>query len=310
MVHVAVTTYFWGPRHQDRLLRDCLGPLAAAMRREGMADRFWFDRYDTRGPHVVAVLTTDGPAAAVSDRIRSRLEPYLLAHPSDTVLRPEELAARHAETGGHVHFTADAQPGFGENNSCAVFAHDPRGYPFRTGEGLRCANELWQILDRQAFWVIEELAAHPGGTPFAAALRWAAAFDREITAAAPDVAGYWHYHAGTLLPAMREHPEEATERMATTSPSVIGARNLEVFSAVWSRADADWSRRADLRRLAEIAFGEPGWPAARRLALLREVFHFTFKQLGVPVSQHIPAVLFAWHRHLQAARMRDAAEAR
>jgi hypothetical protein len=305
MKHTGCNVYFWGEREQDRLLVECLGPAAEELRGQGLADRFWYDRFDARGPHVFALFSgPDEAAPETGRRLAARLDAYLAERPSAVVLE-EELAARHAETRGKELCSADALPGLAGNNSYVLFEQPANGYPFAFAAGLENADEIWCLLDDLARAAVRQVASQPGTVPTGAAVRWIAGLDRELHRAG--LAGeYWRYHMTTLLLGMEERLATSEEEVLDSVPRSLGNRNWEAFSRIWAEAPDRPLPWPHLPRLVDLALAESGRPLRRRIALLREAVHCFLKQLGLPVSRHIPLVLFAWHR---AARPLEAVPA-
>ena len=319
LVDLGMAVYAWGWDDQDRLLAECLGPLARELRQAGLAERFWCDRYDARGPHLFCLLSV--PAAAreeVAGRVSSRLDRHLARHPSTTALAAGELETRHRECRGRVQCEADAYPGFAANNSYHLFVHAPRGYPLALGHGLAEEGELWRLLTDSTLWAIEQL----GRQPRTAAAGWVAAVDRELCAAAvapsparsrspalspspeaassSSAAAYWRYHATTLILGLAERLETEEEQVLGSLPGAVGERNRDAFARLWAAADGPEPRGwPELRRLVAL-LRRADLAEARRFAIQREIDHFTLKQLGLPVALHVPLVLFAWQRHLAA----------
>ncbi len=299
-MNLGLVAYVWGALHQDRLLLECLAPAVAEWRAQGLASRFWFDRYDARGPHLFAVLTLpDAGAPAVASRLAARLGEHLAAHPSSQVLTPEQLASRHRQTRGRAQCAADELPGFAANNSFEIFPHPPQGYPFRLSAGLPGADVLWDLVADLTLWTIGRLAGRPGSPATATGLRWIASVARELRLAGARPADYLRHHAATLVPALSEGvgPEEETSALAGLAAGV-GSANPALAEA-WAEVAATGPVWPGLPRLIRLvlrggqgggAEGPPAW------ALLREIDHAVLKQLGLPVALHIPLALYAWRR--------------
>lgn len=295
--NLGLAAYVWGALHQDRLLVECLAPAVGELRRQGLAHRFWFDRFDARGPHVFAVLTLPREAAPeAGDRLADRLREHLAAHPSSVALTEDQLAHRHRQVRGKRQCELDGRPGFAANNTFEIFEHPPRGYPFSLGASLSGAaeDELWRLLADLSLWSIGRLAAQPGKAAMAPALLWAASMDRELHRAGVRPADSWRHHARTLVPDLfdRLAPEETDAALAELSADV-GTKN-PAFGRAWQEVAATgsvWQGIPDLLRLLGVA---PALPQDWRL--LREINHTLLKQLGVPVALHLPLVLYAWRR--------------
>lgn len=294
-VHLGLVAYVWGPLFQDRLLLECLAPAVAELRRDGLARRFWMDRYDARGPHIFAVLTVPREVAPeVSSWLAERLSEHLAAHPSTANLTTEQLARRHQETRQRRLCEAHGRPGFAANNSFEIFEHPPSGYPFSLSTGLDGEEELWDLVTDLTLWTIGLLADRPGSPAMAVARRWVASVDRELRLAGAQPSDYWRHHVRTLLPDLFEGlgPEETsaalTELVAgvrTTSPALLRAwQETAETGPVWPR----------LPELIRLLGSRPALPAP--WTLLREIDHALLKQLGLPVILHTPLVLYAWQR--------------
>jgi hypothetical protein len=294
-VHLGLVAYVWGPLYQDRLLLECLAPAVAELRRDGLARRFWTDRYDARGPHIFAVLTLPREVAPeVSGRLAERLGEFLAAHPSTITLTTEQLARRHQETRQRRLCEAHARPGFADNNSFEIFEHPPRGYPFSLSTGLEGEEELWDLVADLTLWTIGRLADRPGSPAMTAARRWVASVDRELRLAGARPSDYWRHHVQTLLPDLFEGmgPEETSAALTelasgvgTTSPSLLQAwQETAETGPVWPR----------LPELIRLLGSSPPLPSP--WTLLREIDHGLLKQLGLPVILHTPLVLYAWQR--------------
>jgi hypothetical protein len=293
---VGCNIYFWGAAEQNRLLIECLGPSVAALRREGLARSFWFDRFDARSPHLLALITALPEAIdEVSRRLSAQVGDYLAARPSTDALSTEEIATRHAQTRGKALCSADTLPDLADNNSYLVFEQPSHGYPFFIGAGLREEEELWRLLDDLAFWAIDQLTAAPTAVPLGVAVRWIAGLDREVRRLGV-AAGYWRHYATTLVVGLAERLAAGERDVIDSLPRVVGQKNLATFSRVWSEAESRPHPWPHLQRLVEIAFAGDEPAPVRGAATLREAMHCFLKQLGVPVSLHVPLVLFAWYQ--------------
>ncbi len=297
MTSLALNVYHWGEAQQSRLLAECLGPAARALRGAGLVRRCWFLRFDVRGPHVLAVFAgPDGGREEVAARLAARVEAYLAAHPSRTVLSPDELEVRHAACRGTL-CALDAEPGIAPNDSYGIVDHPRDGYPFRLGAGARDEDALWEELAEAALWAVDRLRA---GGETAAAIRWIADVDRALQSAGADAAGYWRHYAATLLPPLARRLEAGDEEAVVAGlPRVVGERNGALFAAAWEAAAQGpaWPR---LPRLVELAAADDGRPLLRRWMLLREVNHGILSQLNQFVQVRIPLALYAWLRSAPA----------
>ena len=300
MTHLGLNVYFWGFREQDRLLVECLGPLAERLRGQGRLDWLWFDRFDARGPHVFALFTVpQAEAEGAARQIRESVAEYLGRFPSLKSPAREDLEKWHAECRGKAQSPADREPEIADNNTWLLFEQDPHDYPLWLPRGLPDPAALWEVVDALAQWSIEQLARSQGTTPIGPAARWAAELDRALRTSGVG-AEFWRHHATTLLLPLKERLETDEAEVLSTLPAWIGEKNQAAFSRVWEKvADGAPDITPGANRIAEIAVSLPGEARSR---LLRETAHWVFKQLGLPVLLHIPLVLFAWSRNLDPAQ--------
>src|SRR4051812_6556856 len=95
-IHLGANVYHHGWQHQNRLLADCVQPLLKEIDAQGIPLRFWFDRFDTRGPHVFSLLTVPEPRASEVRHLLSRtLDAYLAEHSTAGALDLEQVEAFH-----------------------------------------------------------------------------------------------------------------------------------------------------------------------------------------------------------------------
>jgi hypothetical protein len=276
---LGLIVYRWGRHSQDRLLVECLGPLAAELWGTEQVDRFWFDRYDARGPHLFAVF---GAPRDNLDRLTGRLggalDRYLAENPSPETLTPERLERLHLQTRGRRQCEVDGRPGFGANDSWEIFAHPPRGYPFGLAEPDE--DQVWRLAAELALRTIERIECRTEPPGLAEAVRWTAAVDRALRAAGADPAAYWRHHASTLV-------DSDDGSLLDELPDALEPRHLENLGHLWEEAKRAGDSWPELPRLVRAAVGGKGW------TLLRELDHAALKQQGIPVALHLPAVLFA-----------------
>ncbi|HEX6039514.1 lantibiotic dehydratase C-terminal domain-containing protein [Longimicrobium sp.] len=290
MEHLACNVYQWGRPSADRLLAECLAPEVLALRREGLARSFWFQRFDARGPHLfVLVAAPAGQGGALRTRLDARLAAWLARHPCPERLPDDVLAARHAQCRGKQLSALDAEPGFALNNTVAWAAHPAHGYPLWLTAGVAEEEALWDLLSGLAAWT----AAGTGS-----AVRWVADVDAALRRAHPEAGGAWPHHASTLLMDLEERMARDAAVVLDALPRVIGAGNAARFGSVWDAAERGPSAWAPLPELLRIILADDGRSPDARLRLLREVNHGVLGQLGQPVAAHVPLVLFAWTRWL------------
>lgn len=288
--------YYWGMEAQNRLLVEGLGPGLEELRASGALRRFWFDRYDARGPHLFVLLL---PHSDAEDEVRRalghRLDTYLADHPSTEELTREALEQRHAECRGAVQGEADALPGLADNNTYLLRPHPSEGYPFHLSQHLPGHEEIWDLAGDLSRWVIGRLDAQPY-RPVPEAIRFALALDRQLERAGADPWAYWQYHASSLLPGLAARLRAGDPGLLDRLPELLGDSNLELFSRLWQRFERDPIPWQPLPSLLELTLApEPGSTAGSGISwrLQREIDHALFKGLGLPVAQHIPLALFA-----------------
>jgi len=295
-VTLGANIYHHGARQQNRLLAECIAPLLAEIRRPGIPVRFWFDRFDARGPHLFTLFTVPAASGPPIQALLARaFEEYLSRQPSREALSSEKLEEYHAGCQGKALCQADTHLGIAANNSFCLFEQPADGYPFFLTRGLRDAEEIWQLRDALAVSVVDTLSTAAAGTA-GVALEWVAQVDRALTALAADPGDYWHYHAGTLFFGIERLAAEPPEVFLASLARRVGAKNRETFSRVW-RETALRPLPPAVHRLVAIVRGPPGGTPRERWAVLRDVVHTTLKQFGIPVPLHLPVVLFALLTH-------------
>lgn len=301
--HLGVTVYLWQWREQNDFLVRCLAPVWETLDEAGLLERVWFDRYDARGPHLFCVLTP--VEGADPDRlarvVEPRLQAYLEENPASAELSREELEKRHAECRGRSQSEVDRREGFGEPGTFELCRHPDDGYPFPIERLIPAPRRegLWRLVDGLSRWTVERIAAREGRTPVGAGLWLIASVDRQLRDLHGDSAPYWRHHAGSLLSrletALQEEPRQAREEIE----GLVKDETRTVLDGLWQRVERGetlWPRH---RQLVEtITCGGEDPASRRRWRALREVDHFTLKQLGLVVRMHIPPVLYALLRAL------------
>jgi hypothetical protein len=293
-----MAVYRWGWRFQDHFLKVWLEPTVAELKRERVIRAFWFDRFDTRGPHLSVVLTlADASFSEAAERVLPSLMQYLAAFPSTDPLSQDEVADLHEACRGKMQSEADRLPGLAENDTFLTYEHPSWDFPFSLSQGLSDEEELWTLVDDLSERSIAELATDRP-TPARAAVRFVAAADLALQSAGLDAADYWRYHASTLLLPLKQRLVAEEERVLADLPTWIGEGNRKRFEPIFDEiatADEVWPH---LSRLVEIASSRDDSQPGGRWALLREIHHSTLKQLGLGVALHIPLILSAWNRSL------------
>lgn len=296
MKHLVLNVYQGGREDQDRLLAACLGPAVEELRAHGLAPRFWFQRFDARGPHVFVLLgVPDDAVAEVRTRLEERLDAYLAAHPPTEAIGPDEVERRHADCRGKQLCALDAEPGMALPGSYRL-AEDPAvPDPLRRTAGLADSERRWRLLGDLALWSIGQLRA---GTGSRAAVLWAASADRALRETGEPAAEYWEHHACTLLLGLDERLRTDPESVHARLPGLVGERNADVFARAWERVAAEGAAWPPAGELAALLRAEAAAGPGERWRLLRELNHSVLLQLGQPVRLHLPLVLYAWLRNL------------
>jgi hypothetical protein len=300
--YVGANVYCWDQEAQNRLLVDCARPFVEELRRELGFTRFWFDRFDARGPHVVLLLTVPpGEDLLAAERLGSRLSAFLSTQARHGTTSLEEVEKRHLSCKGLTLCEIDGEPGLAAENSYRLFTHSAWGYPFRLTRGLpeETAWEAWGLLDELTSWTVSRLAAGPSGSTVRMAVRWLAAFEGLLREMHPQPEQYWRFHASTLLFGLPKQLEEDEARVRESLRSAISPRNEQAFSAIWEEEGASGPCWPELRELLRHVLAEADPPAPSPWRLPREIVHWTLKQLCLYVAAEIPLVLYAWRRNLR-----------
>lgn len=296
--HLALVAYCWGMNEQSQMLASCLAPAVADLRKQGL-QRFWFDRFDARGPHLFALFTVPSERfEATRESVEERLAAYLEDHPSRTELSPDELAARHRDCRGKALCEIDAEEGFAPNNTIRFCEQPGDRYPFSLGRGLADPDRLWDLLDGSTAWVVDRLSSQPAAAPTGAAAGWLAALFHALPRSFAEPHEYWRHHAASVIPRLEAFSDDAEAIRRLTQ--ALGESNEAALGAVWERARTEPPPWQSLPELVELVASarDPGGAGPREL--LREIVHVTLKQLGVPIKLQRPMLLFGWRESLKA----------
>lgn len=289
----ALNVYFWDFAEQNRLLTECVGPAVHALLGAGALEHFWFDRFDTRGPHVVLLMDAAPEREdEVRDVLGAAVDAYLARAPSTRVLQPEELERRHAQCRGKHLCSLDRVAGVEPNNSRRWVDVPDDALVLRCPPGMD-ARAARALLTDQALWSIDQLRA--GGTT-AAAVRWAAGLTATLERAGLDAAAVWRTYASTLLPRFRSAILAEDAEMIDALPRLIGPANAAVFDRIWDPARQAGAVWAGMDDLARAVAAEP--VADERARFVRRMTHIVLAQLDQFVRFRIPLSLYAWHRTL------------
>jgi hypothetical protein len=288
----ALNVYFWDFAEQNRLLAECVRPAVHALLDQGALEHFWFDRFDTRGPHLVLLLDAAADREGeVRDGLQGALDAYLARAPSTRVLEPEELELRHAQCRGKHLCSLDLLPGVEPNNSYSWVDVPRDALVLRPTPGMD-APVVKALLTDQALWSVDQLRA--GGTT-AAAVRWAAGLTSALERTGLDAAAVWRFYASTLIPRFRDAITAEDPSVIEGLPRLIGPGNVAVFDRLWDPA-RDAGPAAGLDALARAVAMESS--VDERTLFVRRFTHIVLAQLDQFVRFRIPLALYAWHRTL------------
>jgi len=295
--HLALNVYRWGEDAQDRVVARCVGPAVRALVDAGAVRRFWFTRFDARGPHVA--LFVGAPAdraeeagAALSDAIGRGMA----ADPCTAVIAPEELEKRHDACRGAELSSIDAEPGFAPGDSLRIAPHPADGFLLRETATVADAaqDELWELMTELALWSAGRLGAQDAA---GAAAHWIAAVDGALHRAGAPAEGWWRWYATTLMVGLADRIRDGGDDFAAAIPALLGERNLAAMERVWAEADRSPRRWEGVGRLIELVAADDGRRTElQRFRLFRLLNHSVLAQLARPVRLRTPLALFAWHR--------------
>jgi hypothetical protein len=288
--------YMWGKTAQNRFLVESLAPTVRQLSAEQLIHRFWFDRFDARGPHVCFLLAIpDERVEGVRALLTDRLQAFLGQQPSEDV-SPDEIRKNHDQTRGKVLCPPDAWPGIAEKDSFLLFDQPSSGYPFQLAADLMRADEFWSLITDLSLWTIDQVKAErTPGDMATTGVRWAATLDGALRRAGI-ARDYWRHHATTLIIGLEERLAASEIEVLDSIGGAVGTRNRKTFTRIWEEMESVGALWPHARELVEVSLSSD--QPQRRFVALREAVHCTWKQLGLPTWQHIPLVLFAWDRTL------------
>jgi hypothetical protein len=301
--YLGVNVYCWSQPEQNFLLVECLEPAVRELCSDFGRTRFWFDRFDARGPHIVTLFTLPpGATGEAEARLRPRLETFLAAHPPSGTVSIEEAEQRHRSCRGAFLSYLDRGPDLVQQGVYTFFEHSPHSYPYLLTRGLRpeLEDSVWDLLHELSLWTILQLATDPAGSPVRIAVLWLAAFERILRRLHPHPEGYWRFHASTLLFGLSKRLQEDERQVLASLPSAVGEKNRKTFDALWHEMERQGPRWLPLEELLAFLLREADSTTLDSpWRLLREIVHWTLKHLCLYVSAEIPLVLYAWQRNLK-----------
>jgi hypothetical protein len=300
--HLGANIYCWSQTEQNLLLVECIEPAVRELREGVGSTRFWFDRFDARGPHIVILLTLPtGALAEAKDRLQARIDAFLVAHPPSGMVRMVEAEKRHVSCRGAYLSQLDRGSDLAPEGSFAFFEHSADGYPYLLTQGLppKVECRVWGLIDELSLWTIHQFTANPAGAPLRTAVLWLAAFDQFLNRLHPHPEDYWRFHASTLLFGLPKKLAEDERQVLTSLPTAIGERNAKSFDALWREMESQGPCWPGLEELLKCALTGSETKADSSWRLPREIVHWTLKHLCLYVGSEIPLVLYAWHRSMK-----------
>ncbi|MFI0980590.1 thiopeptide-type bacteriocin biosynthesis protein [Streptomyces sp. NPDC021093] len=180
---------------QDRLLTECLGPLADALRADGLVQRFFFLRYWEGGPHVRLRLLPAhrSDRAAVERRAEAEIRAFLRRVPAPDVVdrsRFAQVAEGLAGLEGRAGHDQEVHP----NNSVAFppYAREHADYGY--GRAVAAVERHFFESSRLALTVVDARTS--------VEQRALLAFDLVVGvfALCDEIRGQWVRHGGPPLP--------------------------------------------------------------------------------------------------------------
>ncbi len=294
-VYFGTNIYYWGAAEQNHLLLHGVRTWARYARENGLAQGFWYFRFDTRGPHLFLLFTTTTVAEpALRHYLEKQIAEFLKNQPSTDPLSQKDIERRHTECRGKGFNVADFEPGFAENNTFAAFRHDSAYYPLKFTNGMPLADELWHRLDEIAFWAIDQLE----GSPAATAIRWLAAVDQALHRGGFAAEAYWRFHACTLLLPLRDRLAANEAEVIEMVPRLVSENNRKIFSAAWEQVARENCPGVDVDGLVALIMHDADRTQEQRFLILREINHAVMAQFGQWVKFQIPIIVYAWSRNL------------
>ena len=295
MVYLGANIYYWGNKEQTRLLLNGVRPWNTRAREAGLIQRFWYCRYDARGPHLFILFATQPESQAdLQTFLEAEVESFLRSNPSTEFLSREELEKRHRDCRGRTMSVADSGQLLADNNSFVVFSHQDSAYPLHLSAGMTAAEEFWNRLDVLASWALEQLETDTTRT----AVRWFAAVDHSLRRAGLSPQEYWRFHACTLLLPLKQRLQTDEAAVLAALPRTIGENNRTLFAHTWREMNNGCNLGFDVGSLVRLIVNDEARSLERRFATLREINHVLMGQLGQWTKFEIPIVLHAWQQNL------------
>lgn len=307
-MHLGLNVYRWAWEDQNLFLTECLRPLMAELRAHVTGARLWFDRFDARGPHIMALVTVPSVVADTARELAlRRLGEFATAHPERSGMSEQEAEHLHRSVRRTTLCAPDREPGLAAENSHLPFVQPLGDYPFHLTVSWPAEVEerAWALVDDLAGWTIGRLAANAGHKPTREAVLWLASLERHLRTAFDDPGGFWRFYASTLLWSLPQRLRDDPAAVLGAVSRAVGERNRELFAGLWREEEGDGPPWLGLTELV-LLVSQPSVDRAAAARFIRELTHWTLKQLCVSVARELPLVLYAWSRYLNEESANDA----
>lgn len=315
---IGFNVYLWGQSSQDRFLSECLEPAFRKLHSDGVAERIWYDRMGTRGPHLFVLASVESSlSSGVASYLSSCIAGYLKERPSQEILTADELLQIHQDMKGKVFCLPDKLASLAQNNTFEAFEQREFQYPFSLMDEADFGCDIWPSLTNIYLWSLSCLQHHAPAALPQIAFAFAFLFSRTCLGDSSLSADYWKYHAETLLIGLDRIPL-TTKTLPDVLPQLIGRKNLahfehakQMFESASSEKElnnfndflpeasqVDGSLQVLKQYVCAARKQDQHYLPANAKVVIREILHTLFKQLGLRVPQHVPIVLFLWLTNL------------
>lgn len=298
---LGLNAYCWSQTAQNRLLCECVEPAVREIERDAPGLRFWWDRFDAGGPHVVATFTLPAGAAAGAERLLDeRLTDFFRRHPQRGTIPIEEAEKRRISCSGQWICEADRRPGLAEEGTHLFFEASGATFPARLTRALpeEEAGAIWELVHELSLWAIEQNRANLDRGAPRTAVRWLASLERSLRQLHLETEAFWRFYAGSLLFGIPKRLAENEPGVLGSLRTAVGRRNEETFAHLWAEEEARGPLWPPMEPFVAALFQQPTPSPSNPWRLPREVVHWTLKQLCLYVRSEIPLILYAWDRNL------------
>jgi hypothetical protein len=277
---------------QKRLLLDNLRFWARDAGSQGIANLFWYRRFDARGPHVFAVFGGD-PC------LRQFFEPRVSAFLRECHgggLAAADIQRRHRRCRGLTLCAPDHEPGFAQMKSCVAFELGPGDYPLSLTTQLECKAIFWQCVDSLTFWLLDQVKR---GTGPSAAVACCCGIEISLRCCGMPMQDFWRSHAHKLLPVLARR-EMNSDKAKDWLQLALSEHNSRVLSRLWNQIDRQIETGVEtMKSLVNAVILDrqiTSWDG--KLAILIETLDLIFHQLWLPQSVQTVIILYAWRQSM------------